>query len=138
MPMRSLLIALLFVAAEAPPGAWRLSAAGDDWPQWRGPDRTGLSKEIALLKQWPPSGPPLLWTVNNLGNGSGSIAVSGDRIFVQGMVTGRSIVFALNRADGKGLWSKALGRAGDNDRGPGPRGTPTIDGERIYVLTENG
>jgi outer membrane protein assembly factor BamB len=44
----------------------------------------------------------------------------------------------LNRADGKELWSKALGPERDNDRGPGPRGTPTVDGDRVYVLTENG
>ncbi len=43
-----------------------------------------------------------------------------------------------SRADGKGIWSKALGAAGDNDRGPGPRSTPTVDGDRVYVLTENG
>ena len=45
---------------------------------------------------------------------------------------------ALNRADGKLVWVKPIGRAGDNDRGPGPRGTPTVDGDRLYVLTENG
>ena len=45
---------------------------------------------------------------------------------------------ALNRADGKEVWSKALGQAGNDDRGPGPRGTPTVDGDRLYVLTELG
>ena len=54
-------------------------ARGNDWPQWRGPDRTGLSKETGLLKQWPPAGPPLVWSVTNLGAGYGSIAVKGDR-----------------------------------------------------------
>jgi outer membrane protein assembly factor BamB len=79
-----------------------------------------------------------VWSAGNLGSGYGSLAVSGDRIFVQGTRSGRSIVVTLNRADGKELWSKALGPAGDNDRGPGPRGTPTVDGDRVYVLTENG
>ena len=45
---------------------------------------------------------------------------------------------AVNLADGKGLWSKNLGPGGDNDRGDGPRGTPTVDGDRLYVLTETG
>jgi outer membrane protein assembly factor BamB len=117
-------------AGSAPPGG--------DWPQWRGPDRTGLSRESALLREWPSSGPALLWTAANLGAGYGSMAISGDRIFVQGTRAGRSIVVTLNRADGKELWSKALGPSGDNDRGPGPRGTPTVDGERLYVLSENG
>jgi outer membrane protein assembly factor BamB len=109
-----------------------------DWPQWRGPERSGVSKESALLKQWPPAGPSRVWLSGSLGAGYGSVAVSGDQIFVQGARSGQSIVSVLSRVDGKGLWSKALGRAGSNDKGPGPRGTPTVDAERMYVLTENG
>jgi len=111
---------------------------GTDWPQWRGPDRTGVSKETGLLKQWPSAGPPRLWSISNLGAGYGSVAVSGDRIYVQSRVGRQSTIASLNRADGKIVWSKTLGTAGDNDRGPGPRSTPTIDGDRVYALTENG
>ncbi len=113
-----------------------LSAA--DWPQWNGPDRNGVSKETGLLQQWPSSGPSLVWTATGLGNGYGSTAVVGTRVFVQGTRNGSSVVVALNRADGKEIWSKALGRFSDDDRGPGPRGTPTVDGDRLYVLTESG
>lgn len=109
-----------------------------DWPQWKGPDRTGLSKETGLLKQWPANGPAVVWSAGGLGQGYGSMAVAGDRVFVQGTRSGNSVVVALNRADGKEVWSKALGRVGDDDRGPGPRGTPTVDGDRVYVLSENG
>ncbi len=109
-----------------------------DWPQWRGPDRTGLSKETGLLKQWPAAGPSRLWQISNLGPGYGSVVIKGDRIFVQAQVGRQSSVFSLNRADGRIVWSRALGPAGNNDRGPGPRGTPTTDGDRVYVLTENG
>jgi outer membrane protein assembly factor BamB len=127
----------------APPATPAASAF--DWPQWQGPDRTGLSKETGLLPQWPPAGPPLLWSIAGLGAGYGSMAIQGDRIFVQGSKSAgergapsQSVIYALNRADGKGVWSKALGAAGNNDRGPGPRGTPTLDGDRVYVLTEHG
>jgi outer membrane protein assembly factor BamB len=110
-----------------------------DWPQWRGPGRTGISSETGLLQQWPPGGPPVVWTVTTVGGGYGSISVSGDRVFVQGMRNNQSIVSVLNRADGKGLWSKALGPSGGGGgQGPGPRGTPTVDGDRVYVLTESG
>ena len=109
-----------------------------DWPQWQGPDRTRLSKETGLLKEWPASGPPLVWTANGVGSGYGSMAVAGDRVFLQGIRGRDSVVIALNRADGKEVWSKALGRSETNDRGPGPRGTPTVDADRLYVLTENG
>jgi outer membrane protein assembly factor BamB len=128
---RALLVTMLAVAA----GATLVAA---DWPQWQGPERTRISKETGLLKQWPSSGPALLWTATGLGNGYGSMAVAGERVFVQGTRGGNSIVIALNRADGKEVWSKALGRSVDDDRGPGPRGTPTVDGDRVYVLTENG
>jgi len=90
------------------------------------------------MKEWPASGPSLVWSISNLGAGYGSIAVKGDRVFVQGSNGRQSMVFSLSRADGKGVWSKALGPAVDSDRGPGPRGTPTVDGDRLYVLTENG
>src|SRR5262245_37497255 len=109
-----------------------------DWPQWRGPDRTGLSKETGLLTEWPSGGPKVVWSASNLGNGYGSISTSGDRVFVQGLVNGRSIVTTLNRETGQSLWSKALGAGGQNDQGNGPRGTPTVDGDRVYVLSENG
>lgn len=109
-----------------------------DWPQWQGPDRTGMSKETGLLTSWPAAGPAVVWTAGGLGNGYGSTAVAGTRVFVQGTRGGRSVVVALNRADGKEVWSKALGQAGNDDRGPGPRGTPTVDGDRLYVLTELG
>src|SRR3982750_1609368 len=46
---------------------------GLDWPQWQGPDRNGISKETGLLKEWPASGPPLVWSAANLGGGYGSI-----------------------------------------------------------------
>ena len=109
-----------------------------DWPQWRGPDRTGLSEETGLMKQWPASGPPRVWSVSNLGAGYGSVSIQADRIFVQSLIGRRSTVASLDRANGQLLWSRALGPGGNNDRGPGPRSTPTVDGDRIYVLTENG
>lgn len=114
------------------------STSTAEWPQWRGPDRAGVSRESGLLKQWPASGPSLVWSASNLGSGYGSIAVSSDRIFVQGLKGRDSTVSSLNRADGKSVWSKILGPTANDDRGPGPRGTPTIDGERVYVLTESG
>ena len=103
-----------------------------------GPDRTRISKETGLLKEWPAGGPKVVWTATGLGAGFGSMAVAGTRVFVQGMRGTTSTVIALHRADGKEVWAKALGQPEDNDRGPGPRGTPTVDGDRLYVLTENG
>ena len=115
-----------------------VTVAAADWPQWQGADRTRISRETGLMKEWPAKGPAVVWQATGLGSGYGSMAVAGERVFVQGTRGGNSVVVALNRADGKEVWSKALGRSGDDDRGPGPRGTPTVDGDRLYVLTENG
>ena len=115
--------------------------AAADWPQWQGADRTRMSKETGLLKEWPAAGPPVIWTANNLGTGYGSMAVVGDRVFLQGARGPSSFVIALNRADGMEVWAKAIGPIDTRMRTnmwAGPRGTPTVDGDRLYVLTEAG
>ena len=127
------------LAAQAAQAAQaQASPAATDWPQWRGPNRDGMSRETGLLKTWPRTGPPVVWSVADLGAGFGSVSVRGDRVFAQGARKGQSFVHALNRNDGKVVWSRALGSDGENDRGSGPRGTPTTDGDRVYALSENG
>lgn len=114
------------------------SSTVTDWPQWRGPNRDGVSTESGLMSQWPESGPDRLWQTLGLGAGYGSMAVAGDRIYLQMLVGEQSAVASLDRADGRLIWSRALGRTLRNREGPGPRGTPTVDGDRLYVLTESG
>jgi len=109
-----------------------------DWPQWKGPDRTGLSKETGLLKEWPEGGPPLVWSIKGLGEGYGTVAIKGNRIYVQGTRDTDSVLFCLNRADGQTVWMTPVGRRLDHEKGHGPRSTPTVDNDRVYVLTEGG
>ena len=113
-------------------------SAPDDWPQWRGPTRDGVSREQGLLRTWPRAGPGRVWSTSDVGVGYGSIAVRGDRVFVQGMKGRQSVVTSLRQADGVEVWSTPLGPSRGNDRGSGPRGTPSVDGDRVYALTENG
>lgn len=115
-----------------------LPAGPADWPQWRGHDRMGLSKDAGLAKQWPANGPATVWSINGLGEGYGSLSLKGDRIYIQGTRGKATGVFCLNRADGKEVWNAMFGEKGDESRGNGPRATPTIDDDRIYVLTESG
>lgn len=132
-------LATAIMSAQSPStGVDPSTALGAGWPQWRGSDRSGISAETGLLRQWPASGPTVVWTASNLGGGYGSVAIAGDRVFVQGMRGNQSLVLSLNRADGKVVWSRALGPMGDNDRGSGPRSTPSVDGDRVYALTEMG
>lgn len=109
-----------------------------DWPQWRGPNRDGISKETGLLKQWPTAGPPLAWKVTGAGRGFSSLAVTNNRLFTMGMRGDKEHVIAFEQSTGKEAWATPLGSGFRNDRGDGPRGTPTVDGERLYALGGNG
>ncbi|MEX2175466.1 MAG: PQQ-binding-like beta-propeller repeat protein [Pirellulaceae bacterium] len=116
-------------------------AAAADWPQWRGPERNGISTETGLLKEWPKEGPPLVWQVKEIGDGYSTPAVVGERIYLisnEGM--DNEYVQALATADGKEAWRTRIGKVGPNDgpQYPGSRGTPTVDGERLYALGSDG
>ena len=127
--------------AAAPLLARGMDAAGDEspeWPQWRGPQRSGVSTETGLAKSWPANGPAALWTISGLGEGYGSLAIRGDRIYVQGVQGRESTLFCLNRSDGKTVWANTLAGRMEQDRGSGPRGTPTLDGAHVYAMAENG
>lgn len=111
---------------------------GGDWPQWRGANRDGISKETGLLKEWPADGPPLAWKASGAGGGYSSFAVANNRLYTMGLRGTREFVVAFDVATGKEVWATAHGGAFRNDRGDGPRGTPTVDGDRIYALGGNG
>ncbi len=111
----------------------------EDWPQWRGPRRDGISSETGLLKQWPADGPPLAWKSTGLGDGYSSVAVANGRIFTMGNQGKDEYVLALNEKDGKIIWSVVVGPVRANGGGyPGPRCTPTIDGDLLYAIGING
>ncbi|MDF1841277.1 MAG: PQQ-like beta-propeller repeat protein [Rubripirellula sp.] len=113
------------------------SCFGDDWPQWRGPDRNGKSNETGLLREWPADGPPLAWSVEGMGIGYSSIAVANGKIFTLGDLDDGSYALALNEADGALLWKTRIGEAGGHRGYPGPRSTPTVDGDQVFVLNQH-
>ena len=115
-----------------------MAQAGANWPQWRGPNRDGVSKETGLLKQWPAEGPPLLWKATGAGRGYSSFSVANGRLYTMGLRGDREFVIAFDIANGKEAWATPHGAAFRNDRGDGPRGTPTVDGDRVYALGGNG
>ncbi len=114
------------------------AAQAGDWPQWRGPNRDGISKETGLLKQWPADGPPLVWKAPGAGTGYSSLAVSNGRIFTMGLRGDKEYVIAFDVNTGKELWSTVNGTPFRESRGDGPRGTPTVEGDRLYALGGNG
>ncbi len=113
-----------------------------DWPQWRGPDRSGVSSETGLLKQWPAAGPRLLWQLNDIGDGYSTPAVAGTRIYLmsnRGM--DNEFVQALSTVDGKVIWTTRVGNVGNPNQEPNypkARSTPTIDDNFVYALGSDG
>lgn len=107
-------------------------AKADDWPQFRGFGRTGISAETGLLTQWPQDGPELLWQADGLGIGWSSACVVDDKVYIAGMDPQSKIgsVFAFD-SEGKKLWQTAYGPEWDKSY-PGCRNTPTYSSQRIY------
>ncbi|HEY1380400.1 MAG TPA: PQQ-binding-like beta-propeller repeat protein [Gemmataceae bacterium] len=115
-----------------------------DWPQWRGPDRTAVSRETGLLRDWPPAGPEQAWVSREAGRGFGGPAVVGDRVYVLGALGGGAApvehVIALDAA-GKKLWATPIAPAYDfrgNAWSLGPNSTPAVDGRNLFALGSQG
>jgi outer membrane protein assembly factor BamB len=118
-----------------------VSSLAADWPQWRGPERDGVSKETGLLKEWPKDGPKLLWQVTDIDYGYSTPAVAGERIYlISNKGKDDEFVQALDVKDGKRAWSQRLGKVGPNQgpQYPGARSTPTVEGDRLYALGSDG
>ena len=113
-------------------------AMADDWPQWRGVNRDGKSAEKGLLRKWPEGGPKKLWTVKGLGEGYASFAVVKGKLYTVGQFGDQERVLAFDVKDGKKLWEADAGGSFRESRGHGPRGTPTIDGDKLYSLAADG
>jgi len=111
---------------------------GSEWPQWRGEHRDGISNDSGLLDHWSENGPPLLWQIGNLGRGFSSVAIARGRIFTMGDRESGQAVIALNLADGKEIWSTRISDVWEPQGYAGPRCTPTVDGDRLYVIGPHG
>src|SRR5687767_7307433 len=111
--------------------------ASNDWPQWQGPDRTARSKETGLLKEWPKDGPPLGWKVKGLGGGHSPPSIAAGRLYGMSHRGSDEIVWALAEKDGKEIWAVRIAPAQSQNwpqSKEGPSATPTVDGDRLYVM----
>src|SRR5262245_40284083 len=112
-----------------------LTVRAEDWPQWRGPNRDGVSKETGLLKTWPKEGPKLLWSNKEIGGGYSTPSVVGDRVYLMGDKEGQEAVIALDARTGHRVWSTTAGKVGPNRMMPypGTRSTPTVEKDVLYA-----
>ena len=114
------------------------SGIAGDWPQWGGPNRDHISKEAGLLQKWPEGGPKRIWLSEKGGVGYAGFSVVEGQLFTMGARDGKEQLLAFGANDGKELWAADLGDILKNDWGDGPRGTPTVDGDRVYALGGKG
>ena len=122
------------------------SAAPDGgWPSFRGPDRTGVAAGENLLTSWPAGGPELLWETAGAGRGYASVAIADGKIYTVGDRPSTAddedeYLLCFDQLDGRQLWKSRTGPAWDSGKESwqGSRSTPTVDGNRIYLLTAHG
>jgi len=114
---------------------------GHDWPQFRGVQRDGISSETGLDLDWSDGGPKELWR-HPIGEGYSAISVVGDRFYTMFAADhdGKpsEVVAAFEVPTGKELWRTTIGPKKDTEFGNGPRATPTVDGDTLYVLGSEG
>lgn len=133
------MLSVLLVALSLP------GAAPGEWPQWRGPNRDGVSTETGLLTEWPKDGPKLLWEAKGAGRGYASLAIGGGKMYTLGdrlsTVNDKDeYATCFDEATGKEVWKTKLGEA-IKQRDPSwesSRSTPTIDGNHVYYMTPMG
>ena len=135
VPWMVVALAILSLTGQVSPTQ---AAVPAEWFQWRGPQRDGISQETGLLQAWPKAGPPLVWRSTGAGSGYSSFSSSGGRLYTLGARDNNEYVMAFDRATGGKVWEYLNGRRYENDRGDGPRSTPTIEGDRLYVLGGSG
>lgn len=111
-----------------------IPAAGADWPQFRGPNRDGISKETGLMREWPAGGPKVLWTVP-VGQGYSSPAIVNGKVYLNDYDEAAQewLVRCLNLSDGKELWRfKEARRIRPNHAIT--RTVPAVDGKYVFTL----
>lgn len=131
-------ITVLFAAILLSIHAGLSLSSAQDWPGWRGADRSDRSKETGLLQEWPEGGPEKLWTNNAAGLGYAGFAVVADRLYTMGLEENQEFALCLDATNGKELWRTPVGGIYENGWGDGPRSTPAIEGERGWFLFANG
>lgn len=115
-----------------------LPAVADDWPQFRGPNRDGISNEKGIFSQLKRSKPTLAWIGSGVGDGYASVAVVGDFLYTTGNQSGSQMVSAMSIQDGTVAWSTPISTGVPQHGYEGSRSTPAVDGDRLYVVASNG
>ena len=121
-----------------------LAEAGraDDWPQWLGPNRDGISREKGWRTTFGADGPATLWKTR-VGVGYSSLAVRDGRLYTLGNTKDTDTLLCLKAATGRFLWKHTYTCSATAPRTlvklySGTRSTPTVAGGRVYSFSRDG
>ena len=123
-------------------GAWLVSAgwvAGQDWPQWRGPNRDAKATGFNAPANWPQE-LTQKWKVT-VGDGVATPAVVDGRVFVFTRQGGNEVIRALDANTGDEIWQDryaAEAPTGGASQFPGPRSSPTVADGKVVTLGVQG
>ena len=110
---------------------------GAEWPQWQGPTRDNISQETGWLKNWPEGGPDIVWRIP-IGEGYSGISIVDGRIYTMHSEGEDEFAVCLDASDGAEIWRSRTDDNYQSGEGSGPRSTPAVDGDRVYVLSAKG
>lgn len=108
------------------------------WPQWRGPDRTGISAEKGLRRDWEANPPTLVWMTEGFGSGFAGVSVADGKIYTTGNLKDAQYTLCANAADGQIVWKTPISDAPPKHGYDGSRCTPSVDGDRVYSIASDG
>ncbi len=121
------------------------SAIAANWPNFRGPDRSAVSKETGLLQEWPTEGPTLLWETKGAGRGYASLAIADGKIYTLGDGLSSAedkdeYLVCFSEEKGEPVWKTKTGTAWTSGQPnwQSSRGTPAVDGDIVCVVTPHG
>ena len=109
-----------------------------DWPQWRGANREGIFKGTNLNLDWTAKKPALVWTFRQAGSGYSAPTIVGTTLYGQGADDKGDFAFALDTKTGNLKWKQVLGAQFEESRGNGPRGSVTVDSDKLYLVRGGG
>ena len=108
-----------------------------DWPQWLGPTRDGHAIQAGKRIDNLPSDLKPLWR-KNIGGGFSSPVVSTDKLVYFDENGEKEVAHLIDAKSGKEIWKTEIAERYADEWSAGPRSTPLIDGDQVYVLSCNG